>query len=556
MFATLLLACAADPVPLTTRIEDVTVYTETALVHRSARIERGGSYVVRGLPAALDPRAVRVRCPAGDVVRVEVRERRASGVPEARVQGLRERLDGERRELQRLQDEKGVFTTLQGGLVQLAQLDARDHARDVAAGSGDPAAWRASAQFLSERSAEVLENLRENSWKIDDRTRAIQALERELGGLQSDGNVLVHDVEVEVAANGPSTLDVEYLVHATGWTPAYDLRAASSLAAVELVYRARVHQNTGEDWNDVALALSTAQPQRGAQGPEPVTAWVSVNDPRVLSGSSSRGLTAQREAPKALSANGYDGGDQDAARDRSPYAEVERLGLSARFQLARRETIPSRDEPVSVLVGEAQLAINPERFCTPALDTTVWLRAKAVNTSPWILLPGDAAVFLGADYLGRARIELVQTGQELTLHLGADPMLTVTRTKIEDLSKGPAFLSSRASKVDAWRVRIENHGAVVANGSGAPNAGGAVASNAGGAVDVFVREAVARTRDNRIEIELTKAEPRESNDARWKQDREERGIHTWVLRVPRGGATELVLQTTITYPKDAVLARD
>ena len=44
--------------------------------------------------------------------------------------------------------------------------------------------------------------------------------------------------------------------------------------------------------------------------------------------------------------------------------------------------------------------------------------AKAKNTSPWTLLPGNAAVFFGNDYFGDARIETIQPGQELTLHLG------------------------------------------------------------------------------------------------------------------------------------------
>src|SRR5206468_9066252 len=83
-----------------------------------------------------------------------------------------------------------------------------------------------------------------------------------------------------------------------------------------------------------------------------------------------------------------------------PFASVESQGLSVHFKLAKKETVQSRDEPTTVLVGTGELSIAPERVCVPALDTTVWLRARAKNTSPWVLLPGSAAVFFGADYLG------------------------------------------------------------------------------------------------------------------------------------------------------------
>ena len=84
----------------------------------------------------------------------------------------------------------------------------------------------------------------------------------------------------------------------------------------------------------------------------------------------------------------------------------------------------------------------------------MWLRARTRNTSSWALLPGTAAVFFGADYLGPANLEMVQPGQEFTLALGADPGVTVTRTQTDDLKKGPGFLSSKSSKIDGWRITL------------------------------------------------------------------------------------------------------
>jgi len=222
-------------------------------------------------------------------------------------------------------------------------------------------------------------------------------------------------------------------------------------------------------------------------------------------------------------------------------AAVENQGLSVRFQLQKPATIQSRDEPTTLLVGNATLAIQAERQCVPALDTTVWLRGKAKNTSAWTMLPGTAAVFFGADYLGPAQIGTVQPGQELVLHLGADPALIVKREQIEDQSKGPGFLSSRSSDVKSWRVHLENHGAL-----------GAAAD---GSIEVILRESLPRPRDERVEVELSKSSEKESDLVRWKQDREERGIHTWVLRVPAGEkGLDFVWQRTITFPKGLRLA--
>lgn len=547
-----------DPRPLPSQIQDVIVYGSTALVHRTARVDGGGSFVLQGLPAALDPSNVRVKSTTGDVGRVEVRSRRESKVPSERLQALRDELAAAERALVALQDDAQVLATLTDALERLARLDARNHARDVQENSGGPEAWRTSLAFLAEQRAELARRGRELRWRTEDAQAAIEAKKQEIGKVQATPDVQVYDVAVELVANAPGTLDLEYFVGRTGWTPAYDVRAAKDLAEVELTYRARIWQDTGEEWNDVALALSTAQPQKGAQGPDPVVAWVDALRPVPAAAAA---LEAAPAAPGADGGIGGGGGGRGARpgraakdyryKDRAdaendstsrPFAAVENLGLSARFQLAKNETIPSRRDPTTVLVGEARFPVQCERWCTPALDATVWLRAKTKNASDWVLLPGNASVFLGADFVGKSSIDATQPGQELTLHLGADPALAVTRTQVQDLSKGPAFLSNRGTKLDTWRTRIENHGA---------------ATNAkDGAVDVFVREVLPKSRDERIEIAMTKANPPWSTEARWKQDREDKGIHTWVVHVARGGQSDVVVQTTITFPKDAELVRE
>ena len=551
---TILCALAAlEATPLPSTIRDVTLYSSNALVRRAASVSASGEYVLEGLPACLDPNNVRVRCSGGDVVNVETRERLQQRVPNARLEELRAKVKALRRQQQLAQDESEVLKEQALHLEHMRASEEQAHGREVASGRPSVEAWTANFEFLAKKTSEVSRAQRENAWKIEDLAAETAAADKELGLAQSGQSVQVRDVRVTLEMRGAGELELEYLVTNTGWQPAYDLRAQKTLDKVELVYRAKVWQQTGEDWAEVALALSTAQPQTGAQGPEPVPQWVDLV--RVREEESGGFLAADKAVPGAPAAEVAKYKDADVRRLRGlayagnepaapaprPFAAVDSQGLSVRFQLAKPATIQSRSEPTTLLVGNATLDIQAERVCVPALDTTVWLRGKARNSSPWILLPGTAAVFFGADYLGPAEIETVQTGQELTLHLGADAGLSVKREQIEDVNKGPAFLSSRASELKSWRVHLENHGTLGA----APDGSG----------EVVVREVLPRSRDEKVEVEISKSAPEESKDARWKQDREERGIHTWVLRVPRGEkGADLVWQRTISHPKGSTLA--
>jgi len=538
MLTLLLCLSAADPTPLPTTIREVTLYSDTALVRRAGTLATSGEYVIQGLPASLDPNNVRVRCEGGDVVNVETRERLQQTLPNERLQALREQLKSVQRELQLAQDEAEVLKLQAMHLERMRAAEAGARAREGSDARPGIEAWTANFEFLARKMGEVSRAQRENVWKQEEVTGRLSIAQTELGKAQARGTVKVYDVRVSVEARGQAALDLEYLVSNTGWQPAYDLRAQKTLDKVELAYRARVWQRTGEDWNEVALSLSSARPQIGAQGPEPIASWVGIDTPRPAAkpGSAGRRL-AENEKKDRKSANKSLEDAEDALEPR-PFAAVESEGLSVRFQLPKPATIQSRPEPTTLLVGNATLAIAAERHCVPALDTTVWLRGKAKNTSPWTMLPGPAAVFFGADFLGPAQIGTVQPGQELTLHLGADPGLTVKREQTEDMSKGPGFLSSTSSDTKSWRVHLENHGTL-----------GAAAD---GSVEVIVREVLPRPRDERVTIELSKSSQKESDLARWKQDREERGIHTWVLRVPSGEkGIDLVWQRTISFPKGA-----
>jgi len=117
-----------------------------------------------------------------------------------------------------------------------------------------------------------------------------------------------------------------------------------------------------------------------------------------------------------------------------------------RYRLDRKETIESRPDAATVLVGRAALAVTGERVCTPALDPVVWVRGRTRNTSDYVMLPGPAAVFFGNDFLGPASVALVRPGQEFTLHLGLDPGVTVERVHVDDQQGSAGFFGSKRHK--------------------------------------------------------------------------------------------------------------
>jgi uncharacterized protein (TIGR02231 family) len=531
---------SAEPRALASRISEVTVYGGTASVRRSATVPAGdGLYVIGGLPMTLDPESLRVRLAGGEVVGVETRRRVLAAASDERLADLRARIRALEDELQVLKDEDEVQGLLAEHVTRLLRQEESTHKDEVAAGRVNPEAWEANYRFLAQKMKELKDARRALARKKQEKELALADLRAEQGRAAPGAGVPQLDVVLDLVGGG-GVLELEYLVANAGWEPYYDLRAKKDLAGVELAYRARIFQQTGEDWSEAEVLLSTAQPQRGAQGPEPVPQWLSLNDRR-------------RPAPEEerdMRALGYGGGDAPEMASNAPasparkavYAAVESEGLSVRYRLPRKETIASRPEPTSVLIGRAELVLTSEHYVVPALDTTVWLRGKAKNSSPWVLLPGRAAVYFGADFVGHAELASVQVAQEFELALGADPGLTVERTKLTDEREGGGVFSSKAALTESWRVTLENHGAFT--------------NLKDGAVEVVVLEVLPKAMDERIQVAIDSAKPKLAEGERWKKEREEKGVLAWVVKIPKGGKQVCELVTKISFPESLELVRE
>ncbi len=525
-----------DAPPIATTITEVSVHQGSALVTRRGEVpDGGGRFVVSGLSGELLADSVRLKLEGGEANGVEVHETSRATVPQERLATLQRRWSELVRNQEVANDQLSLERALRARLEGLLDQEAGAHAREVAGGHSNETAWSTNYTYLSEQLLAAKKAERAAQWTEEDARADRDAAAAELGQLQTGGSVRTFEIVFDVVAlrHGTLPLEVDYLVSHASWAPRYDLRADKELAKVDLIYRAEVSQQTGEDWSEVDLYLSTAQPQRGVTGPEARTVWLSLAQPqwRGRLGERLRSLGYVAAEKKA------DKGDFDADGAANSWsAEVNNEGLSVRYHLTRKETIESRPGAATVLVGKAALQVTGERVCTPAIDKSVWLRGRTKNTSDYVMLPGPSAVFFGNDFVGQSSVALVRPGQEFTLHLGLDAGLTVERTHVEDQTGTAGFFRSKKEQVDRWRIVIENHGAL--------------AAAADGGVKVQVREVLPKAKDDRIEVELTECTPPLATGGLFDRDREEQGVLTWEVGVAKGGKAEIDWQSRIVWPDD------
>ena len=125
-------------------------------------------------------------------------------------------------------------------------------------------------EYFSQQIANLLHSQAEINHKIKLWNEEKTAVQRKIA---TAGNVNLKPTgEIILTTNARTAIcvpvEISYYVENASWFPTYDIRAKDITQPIELVYKANVMQNTGEEWNNVALRISSANPNLGNVAPQ------------------------------------------------------------------------------------------------------------------------------------------------------------------------------------------------------------------------------------------------------------------------------------------------
>ena len=116
---------------------------------------------------------------------------------------------------------------------------------------------------------------------------------------------------------------------------------------------------------------------------------------------------------------------------RDPAADVLDGGPSVTYHLKTKLSLPSRSDDQVLEIAKLDVAPRFYYKAVPVLTTNVYRLADLVNTTDYVLLPGEATMYLGMDFVGQTKMPLVAIGKPFTVGFGVDPQLQVQRKLID-----------------------------------------------------------------------------------------------------------------------------
>ncbi|HYV90697.1 MAG TPA: DUF4139 domain-containing protein [Chitinophagales bacterium] len=519
--------CAQKSIEATASIKSVTVYLQGAeiLLRSNVTVPSGSSDIVfTNLPQSVNASTIQVSANTDLTILSAVFQLNylTSKKENVQVQLLKDSLELLSMQLKKVAGQKVIVK---------GQMDLLNANKNVAGQNTGLSMDQLTKMYdfyatkMNELNNQQLE-LEQKEKKLNENYQRVQ---NQLNELNSKFNQPTGEIVVSVTSkiSSQTTFEITFLLPDAGWSPIYDIRSKDVHSNVTLNYKANVYQNSGTDWKDVMVKLSTGNPTVSATGPL-ITPWyldfyhpmlrVNANAPSqqlsnmALPQGKSERLVEKDQNYEAASSSGAD------------YTTVVQTQLTAEFSISIPYDIPSDGKPHLIAIQDYDLPAAYHYYAVPKLDNDAFLIADISAWEDLNLLPGNANIFFQGSYVGQSYLDPLSTKDTLPISLGRDRSIVIKREKVKDFSK-EKIIGENKKQSFSYTINVKN--------------------TKKEAVDIKLIDQYPISQQGKIEVTL--------DDGGGATVVEAAGKLIWILHLESNEEKKVQFTFTVKYPKDQVI---
>ena len=380
-----------------------------------------------------------------------------------------------------------------------------------------PDYWESILNFKSEQGRATRELRRNLKIKIETNKDKLENETKKLNTMTADSKKghYIATLDITSKSTDETKLGIIYQIRNAGWRPTYHLKANTKDNKITLSYFGEIDQNTGEDWKNISLELSTGQPSRGTQPPK-LFPWI-VDFPKPIQHARKlRSAPMESMEMKAFASN-------EMAMD----TQVKQTGTSYTFQIPEKQTLTAGTRKFRALITKKTFESDLAYTVIPKISQRVFLNAKLKNTSDFQFLPGQSGIYLDGSFSGRYWMKNTAPGQDLELGLGADDSIHVERKLIKKEEGGEVFFGQNERARYTFEIKLENF--------------------KDQAVKLKLKDQLPLPYHEDIKVKINRIEPKAN-------DTDKQNFLTWNLTLAPGEKKTIILDFQVEYPKGKTIS--
>ncbi len=513
--------------PVDSKITDVTVFLNKAQITREVktRIDAGKTtLILTGLTSQLDQQSIQV-AGKGNFIILGIANRQnylsELNTPKS-LRLLRDSLELSQKQVLLEQGQKEILNKEEQMLLSNQKIGGTNQNLTVAE-------LKAMADFYRARLSDIVTSRMKQDDKVKKLNERIAKIQRQINEQNELYSRNTSEIVVSLSADAATAvdLDVQYIVANAGWYPVYDLRAINTKSPVQLSYKANVTQGTGEEWKNVKLKLSTANPNLGGLKPELYPWYLNVDQPMYKTYDKRASGVVMRSAPAMVNEEAKLAEveiDQDATST-ADYVSTIQTSLNTEFDISLPYTVSSSNKPTLVDIRNHELKADYQYAVAPKLDGDAFLLARVTGWEEFSLLPGEANVFFEGTFVAKSFIDPNNIRDTLSVSLGRDKRIVVKREKLKDLTTRK-YIGTNQRETYAYEISVRNTKTE--------------------AIKITVEDQLPVSQNSQIEITAT-----DVAGAKYNKDT---GKLVWEVSLQPNETKKVVYKFEVKYPKDKIIS--
>lgn len=389
------------------------------------------------------------------------------------------------------------------------------------------------AELYRVRSIELRKYIFDLNKKQKNMQGKIALVQKQVAELNGNQNTAVKEIVLKVNAKSASQVSFRcsYIVTNAYWTPIYDIRAKNVNEPLHLDCRAKVVQNTGYDWKNVKLSLSTANPSANHDRPILYPVFVDFFQPDYykyqLKNYGSAGQMMEKSmnmmAPASVDIRSKDDEEDyvDGLKAEDNNVTILEGDMAVEYAIETLQDVESDNKEHIVGIQEIVMPAVYSYHTVPKLDMTAYLLTRVTDWAKYNLLAGEANIFFDDNYVGKSYLNPNVSSDTLLISLGRDEKISVKRIKLNDYS-ARKIVSSNIRETKAFETTIKNNKNIP--------------------VEIEILDQYPISKNSQIEVSV--------DDIDGAQVTEEYGKLIWKIKLQPNESRKVKLVYTIKYPKD------
>lgn len=315
------------------------------------------------------------------------------------------------------------------------------------------------ATFYRKKMEQLIQAGFESAEKQKSFELSLQRIQNQINVLRSGSSSYRNELILLVDAKTAITfqLEVQYFSPTANWQSTYELRAKDGNNQLDLVHKAQVFQNTGLNWKQVKLTLSSGNPSRNKQIP-PFQVWQLQFLQPIARAKFSQGAPTKAREVEAIAAEAAGVNQQafmDSDGDGVQDFFTEETATAQTYETTTPFDLTSQEQRV-IKIEQHQLPVSFRYFSFPAKQEDAFMQAMVTQYETLGLSPGEMALFLDDNFVGNSYFQPQTATDTLEISFGIDDKIAIKYESIKEKS-ARKLIGSNISREFEKQITIKNN---------------------------------------------------------------------------------------------------